>query len=61
LNLTLGLVPAVVTLGSFITILWGLSGARINIGSHALSTGIYGVACACYAVAGTWLTHVIGR
>ena len=63
LNLTLGLVSAVVTLGSFITILWGLSGAfRINIGSHALSIPGYMVWFALvYAVVGTWLTQIIGR
>jgi ABC-type uncharacterized transport system fused permease/ATPase subunit len=63
LNLTLGLVSAVVTLGSFITILWGLSGAfRINIRSHALSIPGYMVWFALvYAVVGIWLTQIIGR
>ena len=63
LNLTLGLLSAVVTLGSFIAILWGLSGAfPISISGHTLSIPGYMVWFALtYAVVGTWLTHVIGR
>jgi len=59
LSLSLGLLSAVVTLFSFITILWTLSGALELWG---VSIPGYMVWCALlYAVAGTWLTHVIGR
>jgi vitamin B12/bleomycin/antimicrobial peptide transport system ATP-binding/permease protein len=59
LSLTLGLLSAVVTLLSFITILWTLSGALELWG---VSIPAYMVWCALlYAIAGTWLTHVIGR
>jgi len=63
LTLTLGLLSAVVTLGSFIAILWGLSGAfPISISGHTLSIPGYMVWFAlAYAVVGTWLTHIIGR
>ena len=59
LSLTLGLLSAVVTLLSFITILWTLSGALELWG---VTIPAYMVWCALlYAIAGTWLTHVIGR
>ena len=59
LSLTLGLLSAVVTLLSFITILWTLSGALELWG---VSIPGYMVWCALlYAIAGTWLTHVIGK
>ena len=59
LSLTLGLLSAVVTLLSFITILWTLSGALELWG---VSIPGYMVWCAlAYAIAGTWLTHVIGK
>ena len=59
LSLTLGLLSAVVTLLSFIAILWTLSGALELWG---VTIPGYMVWCALlYAVAGTWLTHVIGR
>jgi putative ATP-binding cassette transporter len=63
LNLTLGLLSSAVSLGSFVTILWGLSGAfRVNIESHSLSIPGYMVWFALiYALVGTWLTHLIGR
>jgi len=59
LSLSLGLLSAVVTLFSFITILWTLSGALELWG---VSIPGYMVWCALlYAIAGTWLTHLIGR
>jgi len=59
LSLALGLLSAVVTLFSFIAILWTLSGALELWG---VSIPGYMVWCALlYAIAGTWLTHVIGR
>ena len=59
LSLSLGLLSAVVTLASFVTILWGLSGAVALLG---VSIPGYMVWFALlYAVGGTWLTHLIGR
>jgi putative ATP-binding cassette transporter len=59
LSLSLGLLSAVVTLVSFIAILWTLSGALELWG---LTIPGYMVWFALgYAVAGTWLAHVIGR
>ena len=59
LSLALGLLAAVVTLFSFITILWTLSGA-LELWGVAIPG--YMVWCALlYAIAGTWLTHLIGR
>lgn len=59
LSLALGLLSAVVTLFSFVTILWTLSGALEIWG---ISVPGYMVWCALlYAIAGTWLTHLIGR
>jgi len=59
LSLSLGLLSAVVTLLSFITILWTLSGALelwgVSIPGYMVWFALL------YAVAGTWLTHVIGR
>lgn len=63
LNLTLGLMSAVVTLLSFVTILWGLSGAlEFTLGGTPIKIEGYMVWVALvYAVVGTWLAHVIGR
>ncbi len=63
LSLSIGLLSACVTLASFITILWGLSGAlEFMIGSHAIVIRGYMVWVALiYAVLGTWLTHFIGK
>jgi putative ATP-binding cassette transporter len=59
LSLSLGLLSAVVTLISFVTILWALSGALELWG---VSIPGYMVWCALlYAIAGTWLTHAIGK
>jgi vitamin B12/bleomycin/antimicrobial peptide transport system ATP-binding/permease protein len=63
LSLGTGLLGAVVTLGSFIVILWGLSGAApLTLFGHALGIPGYLVWVAIvYAVAGTAITHWIGR
>ena len=63
LALSLGLLSAVVTLGSFIAILWGLSGAvTLPVGPTGVTLPGYMVwAALVYAIAGTWLTHTIGR
>ncbi|HYR36968.1 MAG TPA: ABC transporter ATP-binding protein/permease [Burkholderiales bacterium] len=59
LSLALGLLSAVVTLATFITILWNLSGA-LEIGGFVIPGYMVWVALV-YAVIGSWLTHVIGR
>lgn len=59
LTLTLGLLSAVVTLVSFIGILWTISGPATLFGAEIPGYMVW-VALA-YAVAGTWLTHLIGR
>jgi putative ATP-binding cassette transporter len=63
LNLSLGLLSAVVTLASFVTILWGLSGAlEFAVGGTSLTIPAYMVWVALiYAIVGTWLTHLVGR
>jgi vitamin B12/bleomycin/antimicrobial peptide transport system ATP-binding/permease protein len=63
LNLTLGLLSAVVTLVSFVTILWTLSGTlQFTLAGTAVSIHGYMVWVALlYAIVGTWLTHLIGR
>jgi putative ATP-binding cassette transporter len=58
LELTLGLLRQVVSLASFVTILWGLSGALDVFG---VSVPGYMVWIALvYAIIGTWLTHKVG-
>src|SRR5712691_6946407 len=59
LSLSLGLLSAVVTLATFVAILWTLSGA-LEIAGFSISGYMVWVAT-IYAVAGTWLAHVIGR
>ena len=59
LSLSLGLMNAVVTLASFIVVLWGLSGPLEVLG---LSIPGYMVWVALiYSALGTWLAHLIGR
>jgi putative ATP-binding cassette transporter len=63
LDLALGFLNAVVTLGSFVGILWGLSGP-LEIpynGGRIVISGYMVWAALLYAVVGTWLTHKIGR
>jgi len=63
LSLALGLLSAVVTLVSFVTILWTLSGVLsfTFAGTHFSIAGYMVWIAVLYAIAGSWLTHVIGR
>jgi putative ATP-binding cassette transporter len=63
LELALGFLNAVVTLASFVGILWGLSGP-LEIpynGGQIVIPGYMLWAALLYAVVGTWLTHKIGK
>ena len=59
LSLGLGLMSAVVTLVTFIAILWTLSGALELFGVSIPGYMVW--VALVYATLGTWLTHVIGR
>src|SRR2546428_7187587 len=59
LSLSLGLLSAVVTLITFLSILWTLSGA-LQIAGFNIPGYMVWVAIV-YATLGTWLTHLIGR
>ena len=59
LSLSLGLLSAVVTLVSFIGILWIISGA-IEVAGVSIPGYMVWVALV-YAIAGTWITHLVGR
>jgi putative ATP-binding cassette transporter len=59
LSLSLGLLSAVVTLVSFITILWTLSGALTLFGYEIAGYMVW--VALVYAIAGSLLTHFIGR
>ncbi|MDE3016486.1 MAG: ABC transporter ATP-binding protein/permease [Pseudomonadota bacterium] len=63
LSLGIGLLSSVVTLVSFVAILWGLSGTLgFDIdGYHIAIPGYMVWAALLYAIIGTWLTHKIGR
>jgi putative ATP-binding cassette transporter len=63
LTLSLGLLNATVTLGSFLFILWGLSGPfTLPIGgSEYVIPGYLVWVALVYAVIGTWCAHMIGR
>lgn len=64
LNLSLGLLKSIVTLASFVGILWGLSGPLSVpfIGGKEVSIPGYMVwAAVIYAIAGTWITHKVGK
>ncbi len=63
LSLALGFLNAVVTLGSFIGILWVLSGPlAIPYDGHDIIIPGYMVwAALVYAIVGTWMTHKIGK
>ena len=62
LTLSIGGMRAVVTLVSFLGILWGLSGSVVlPIGPGVTIPGYMVWAALLYAVAGTWLTNLIGR
>jgi vitamin B12/bleomycin/antimicrobial peptide transport system ATP-binding/permease protein len=63
LSLGLGFLNAVVTLGSFVGILWVLSGP-LAVPFGGTTYVIYGYmvwVAVAYAIAGTWLTHLIGK
>jgi vitamin B12/bleomycin/antimicrobial peptide transport system ATP-binding/permease protein len=59
LSLSLGLLSAVVTLFSFLTILWGLSGALELWGVSIPGYMVW--AALLYAIVGSVLTHLVGR
>ncbi len=63
LSLALGLLRAVVSLGSFVFILWTLSGPlALSLGGRTLAIPGYMVWAALgYAIGGTWMAHKIGR
>ena len=61
LNLGIGGMNAVVTLISFVAILWGLSGTLALPGLSMRLPGYLVWAALVYALAGTWLTDWIGR
>ncbi len=63
IDLSMGLLNAVVTLLSFLSILWVLSGALsipLPWGAHLAIPGYMVIAALFYALGGTWLTHWIG-
>ena len=59
LSLSLGLLSAVVTLVSFIGILWTISGALTLFGVTIPGYMVW--VALVYAIVGTWLAHVIGK
>jgi putative ATP-binding cassette transporter len=63
LELSLGLLRAATTLGSFVVILWSLSGVmEIPWGQEQISIPGYMVWVALvYAIAGSWLTAIVGN
>ncbi len=63
LSLSLGFLNAVVTLGSFVGILWALSGpfAIPYSGGEIVIPGYMVWAALVYAIVGTWMTHKIGK
>lgn len=63
LDLGLGVLSSVVTLFSFLAILWRLSGPAhfVVFGLHVYIPGYMLWAALVYAILGTWLTHLVGR
>lgn len=59
LVLVLGLISAIVTLASFIAILWGLSGVLEIMGIQIPGYMVW-IALA-YSIIGTWLAHLVGK
>ncbi len=59
LRLTLDLLQQVVTLFSFVAILWSLSGSIVLAGVEI--QGYMVIVAVGYAIVGTWITHLIGR
>jgi putative ATP-binding cassette transporter len=62
-GLSMGLLNSLVTLGSFVAILWVVSGPlTVALGGVELTIPGYMVWVALlYAIAGSWLSHLIGR
>jgi vitamin B12/bleomycin/antimicrobial peptide transport system ATP-binding/permease protein len=63
LNLSMGLLTALTTLGAFVAILWELSGSiELPVSGGTLRIEGYMVWVALlYAIAGTWIAHLVGR
>jgi putative ATP-binding cassette transporter len=63
LDIGISLLGSIVTLVSFVVILWNLSsGSPLMIGSKSFNIPGYLVwAALIYAVIGTWVTHLVGR
>lgn len=59
LSLSLDLLSNIVSLGSFLVILWGLSGTLLVFGIPVPGYMVW-VALA-YAIVGTWVTHLVGN
>jgi putative ATP-binding cassette transporter len=62
-SLSMGLLNSVVTLASFVAILWIVSGPLTVVlgGTEVTIPGYMVWVALAYAVAGSWLSHVIGR
>lgn len=63
LTIGIGVLSSIVTLGSFVVILWGLSSeAPLHLFGSAWAIPGYLVwAALLYAAVGTWVTHLVGR
>jgi putative ATP-binding cassette transporter len=63
LDIGIALLGSIVTLVSFVVILWNLSSSSpLVIGSHSFDIPGYLVwAALIYAILGTWITHLVGR
>ncbi len=63
LDIGISLLGSIVTLASFVVILWNLSASSpLMIGSHSYNIPGYLVwAALIYAILGTWVTHLVGR
>jgi putative ATP-binding cassette transporter len=59
LSLGIGLLNSIVTLGSFILVLWSLSGSITVLGVEIPGYMVW--VALIYALIGTWLAHLIGR
>ena len=59
LGLGIGLLNSIVTLGSFILVLWSLSGPVTVLGVEIPGYMVW--VALIYALLGTWLAHLIGR
>ena len=59
LSITMGLISAVVTLVSFVGILWELS-ETLHVAGFEIAGDLVWIAL-IYSIVGTWLAHVVGR